>query len=506
VSGNPAWLSLNDSILSGNPPANGIFGPITITAANILGSIQQSFSISVYSAPAITSDAITTGVFNSLYAYTIEVSGTPTADLSISGNPSWLNLNGNVLSGMPSSVGTFGPITITATNSQGSAHQSFTIIVSSAPEITSSAILAGTAGSMYTYSITAIGTPSPTFSVEGNPAWLQLNGNNLLGIPTSSGLIGPVTVKATNSVSFAEQTFYIYVSNPEVNTTGSKLIHYWHFNNTLPTDGSGGILYGNHPIFADYSSIGGAALVFAPLIGVVSDTGHLDNLVGDTLNQRQGFGGCCGTRNNAIRTRNPSDSMQFLWYLPTNTYKNIVIKYETELSSIKSGQHEQVFSYSLDSATTFTTLGLPVYSYFADSVWEKVTLDLRGITAINNNGKFVLRIAFSAPNTGVKGNNRFDNITIEGDTMVEAAGLGHYSIQGYTIYPNPSEDRINLVAPFDGIRMVSIYNSTGMLIVSYLFSAKQTQIDISHFDHGLYIMKIVERNGGNEGILKFVKE
>ena len=479
VSGNPSWLTLTGNTLSGTPPSDGVFGPVTITATNIQGNDQQSFSITVPAAPQITSTAVTAGVVDSLYTYTIAVSGTPAPDLSVSGNPSWLTLDRNTLSGTAPSIGTFGPVTITATNSEGSTQQVFSIIVSSVPQITSTAITAGTAGSAYTYNIIATGTPAPVFTVAGNPSWLNLDGNVLSGVPTSSGLIGPVTITATNIVSSATQMFYIDVANPAVNTDTSKLIYYWHFNNTLPADGSGGIAFGPHPIPADYSIQGNAsaAIVYEPLQGVVSDTGYIDNLVGDTINQQPGYSGCCDEVNNAVRTRNPSDSMQFLWYLPTTMYKNIVIKYETESSSLKSGQHEQIFSYSLDSASTFITEGLPVISNFADTVWEKVTLDLRSITSINNNSKFVFRINFSAPNTGSKGNNRFDNITVEGNIFADINVIPKIEKSYYNLYPNPASDHINLVTTFGGEKTVSIYNSTGVLVSSYNLNGKELLIN-----------------------------
>ncbi len=506
VSGNPDWLTLTDSTLSGIPSTFGVFGPITITATNILGNVQQSFTISVPSAPVFNSTANTSGIVNSVYTYNIAAAGLPAPDLSISGNPDWLSLDGNTLTGTPSSVGTFGPITITATNSEGSTTQVFSIIVSSVPQITSAPIITGTAGSVYTYNITVSGTPDPELSVSGNPSWLTLNGSTLNGTPTSSGLIGPVTVTATNIASSVTQTFYINVANPAVNSSALKLIHYWHFNNTLPADGSGGTYFGINPLYADFSRLEKAAIVYEPLEGVVNDYGEMDNLVGDTINQRPGFGGCCGEVNNAVRTRNPSDSMQFLWYIPTTMYKNIVIKYETELSSIKSGQHEQIFSYSIDSAKTFITIGLPVVSNFADTVWSLVTLDLRSITSINDNSKFVLRITYGPPNTGSKGNNRFDNITIEGDISSEINGINDITRSDYALYPNPAADHINLISNNEGEKTVSIYNSTGTLLSSCNLSGIENSINTSLLSQGLYFMKILELNSKKVYILKFIRE
>jgi hypothetical protein len=196
-----------------------------------------------------------------------------------------------------------------------------------------------------------------------------------------------------------------------------KLIHYWHFNNTV---------VGAHlgVIHADYSSLVNASIIYKPIkVAGASDTSqaYIDNLAGDVINQRSGFGGCCGATNYGVRTRNPSDYMQFLWYIPTRKYQNIVIKYETQTSSLASGQLQQLFSYSIDSAQTFTTAGLPFSSVSAGVAWGLVSLDLSSIPAANNNGKLVLKILFSGQNTGTSGNNRFDNITIEGDTIIKPA-------------------------------------------------------------------------------------
>jgi hypothetical protein len=284
------------------------------------------------------------------------------------------------------------------------------------------------------------------------------------------------------------------------------MIQYWHFNNTLPEDGSGGIYLGTDPLSSDYSRLGNGAILYKPLPESIYDFGLMDNLVGDTINQRSGFVDCCGAVNNAVRTRNPSDSMEFLWFMPTTRYQNIIIKYETELSSLKSGQREQIFSYSLDSAATFINTGLPVYSNFADTIWRKVTLDLRSLTSINNNRKFVFRIMFSGQNTGNKGNNRFDNITVEGDISSDIDVVPEITQSSYALYPNPAKGHITLITSYEGEKLISIYNSTGILVSSNKMTGENIIINTSSMSQGLYFMKIIETNGKGTRILKFIKE
>jgi hypothetical protein len=285
----------------------------------------------------------------------------------------------------------------------------------------------------------------------------------------------------------------------------SGLIYYWHFNNTQPSDGKGGMIFGPHPIYADYTaSSSNAALVYKPINSASADTGSMDNVKGDNLNEQSGFGGCCGAANNAIRVRNPSDNMEFLWFIPTGNYQNIIIKYETKSSSAKSGQHDQLYSYSVDSGLTYISTGLPVLSFAVDTVWKLVTLDLSPITSINDNRKFVLRIEFSAPNTGSKGNNRFDNITVEGVKL--STEILRTEEAECSLFPNPAENNINLRTINDGIKEVSIYNSVGSMLSNKIMEGTQLSINISQLEPGLYFLRINDQIGKNYKVMNFLKK
>src|SRR6185437_9136301 len=68
---------------------------------------------------------------------------------------------------------------------------------------------------------------------------------------------------------------------------------------------------------------------------------------------------------------------------------------------------------------TFIQTGMTVTTYAPELVWALNNIDLSTINTINNNGKLVFRIRYTAGNiTATNGNNRFDNITIEGDTFI----------------------------------------------------------------------------------------
>ncbi len=67
-------------------------------------------------APAITSLPVTNAMVGEPYTYFVSKTGWPLPTVTATGLPAWLTLTGTTLSGTPVSAGTFGPITVTASN------------------------------------------------------------------------------------------------------------------------------------------------------------------------------------------------------------------------------------------------------------------------------------------------------------------------------------------------------------------------------------------------------
>lgn len=287
----------------------------------------------------------------------------------------------------------------------------------------------------------------------------------------------------------------------------TKLIHYWHFNNV-----ASGVHLGTGKLNSDYTKQGVTTgyLRNVKLAATVRDTGYWDNgTPGDTTNQRPGFGGCCGGTTSAyIRTRNPNDSMQFLWYIPTTHFKNIVIKYSSQSSSAASGPARQKYEYSLDSGATFITTGLPILFDSAGVAFGKVTLNLSALTTVNNTNKLMLRIRTSAPNTGTSGNTRYDNITVEGDSIsaVLPTGIAQLSSEasGFSVYPNPSNDYIFIGATGTAPLQVTIADITGRVVYA-TNSYDKSPVDVSHLTSGIYFVHLNDSAASRTAVLKFVK-
>jgi len=199
----------------------------------------------------------------------------------------------------------------------------------------------------------------------------------------------------------------------------STLIDYWNFNSFTA------VMYTDtiHGIDADFSTLDTtkAQILYAEIPGTSSSfSTYIDGHAAvtadyDTVNLRMG-----AVAGNYIRPRNPSDSMQLLFYIPSTNYTHILLQYGSESSSTTSGPLHQLFSYSVDSGLTWRTSGLSRLSDSAWLVFHRTAVSLAMDSATKNNDKLVFRILFSGNTTGTSGNNRFDNVTVEGDTIQPA--------------------------------------------------------------------------------------
>lgn len=205
ASGLPPWLSLNGSTLSGTPTASdiGMTGTITVTATNTYGVDDQMFQINVSGAPPqFTSQPATVAFAGVLYSYTAATTGVPAPAFSATGLPGWLNFNTATgeLTGTPAAtdIGTGAGITISATNGwQPDGQVNFQLTVEGQrPQITSAPVTTATAGTTYSYIVTASGIPAPALSATTLPGWLSFDPGTgeLSGVP-GSGDIGPANVE-----------------------------------------------------------------------------------------------------------------------------------------------------------------------------------------------------------------------------------------------------------------------------------------------------------------------
>jgi uncharacterized protein YegP (UPF0339 family) len=224
----PSGVSLIDNgdgtaTLSGTPSgsASGVY-TFTLKAKNNQGIATQVFSLTVNRAPALANISTQTATVGSVFSQTVTANyGYPTPSFTASGLPNGLSLtdNGNgtaTISGIPTTGdgGTY-TITVNATNTFGTATETYTLKVDEAPAITSVNNTTATIGSALSFQVTSTGYPAPSYSYTGTlPSGVTFHtGTGILSGTPRSGTAGTytITITASNSTGTVSQTFTLDV-------------------------------------------------------------------------------------------------------------------------------------------------------------------------------------------------------------------------------------------------------------------------------------------------------
>lgn len=168
-----------------------------------------------------------------------------------------------------------------------------------------------------------------------------------------------------------------------------ELIHYWNFNAT------------NNLLHPTYTLIT-AKLEPGILSGASSEITYDTGSGFSAANAR--FGNGSGAH---LRVNYPIGA-SLTMDIPSTGFSKIKIMYETRRSG--QGAGKQIVEYSVNGSqfTKFTEVTVQ------DNDPALILIDLSTIENTNNNPNLKLRIKFEQAGGGTEGNNRFDNITVEG--------------------------------------------------------------------------------------------
>ncbi|MFM9090224.1 MAG: putative Ig domain-containing protein, partial [Verrucomicrobiota bacterium] len=184
----------------------------------------------VATAPAITSANNATFALGSSGSFTFTATGTPAPTFSVSAGtlPLGLSLSSaGVLSGVPASaVGSPFSFTVQASNGVApAATQVFTLTVNQPPVITSAATTTFVVGNAATSQVVATGSPAPTFSITAGSLPATVAFMNAAGLitaappSTTAGSPFTFTITATNTGGSTTQVFTLNVSSgPTIST------------------------------------------------------------------------------------------------------------------------------------------------------------------------------------------------------------------------------------------------------------------------------------------------
>src|SRR5207248_2177705 len=199
---------------------------VTISATNAGGTGSATLTLTVVNPPppVITSATTASGTVGVAFSYQITATNNPTS-FNATGLPAGLTVNTStgLISGTPTTARTYS-VTISATNSGGTASATLTLTVVNPPPpiITSATTSTGQVGVAFSYQITATNNPT-SYNATGLPAGLTVNTTTGLisGTPTTAGTY-TVTISATNSGGTGSATLTLTI-NPAAPVITSPL-------------------------------------------------------------------------------------------------------------------------------------------------------------------------------------------------------------------------------------------------------------------------------------------
>lgn len=241
-----------------------------------------------------------------------------------------------------------------------------------------------------TYSAVISGDPgfaSPVFS-QGGITTHSIQAPNL-----DEGTVYYWRVRATNNGGDGNWSeiwnFTTQTTPPPPPPTSLTLIHYWNFNNTAD-------------LLAPAQTINSGTITVDLAASSETEDGSGNDFTGE--NARNG-----DPIETHFRLNTPIGST-VTYHVSTEGFEDIIVKYETRRSG--SGAGLQKISYSLDG-NIFTDLPDVTVT---DGIPTLETFDFTAISGANDNPDFTLRIQFEQGAGGIAGNNRFDNVTVEGNS------------------------------------------------------------------------------------------
>jgi len=215
ASGLPSGLTVNatSGLISGVPGSAGNT-TVTLVAANGGGTTTKPLALSIAPPlPVIVSPATFSATQGVAFSYKISATNSP-KEFGASGLPSGLTVNATTgqISGVPATVGN-STVTLTATNSGGTATKLLALTVNPrTPLITSAASANATVGTPFSYQILAINSPTQ-FGATGLPAGLTLNATTgvISGTPAAGGNV-TIVLSATNRVGNATKSLALKIA------------------------------------------------------------------------------------------------------------------------------------------------------------------------------------------------------------------------------------------------------------------------------------------------------
>lgn len=229
----PSGVSWSGTTFSGMPAVGSSPSyTVTLTASNgVAPDATESVTIDVSSGPAFdSSDAASLTVDAGSSGQTsLAASSSPAPTYALVGSaPPWVSIDsstGMLSASPPAGAGGSYPVTVEASNAQGSVQTQVSVVVDEAPALTGAVIAFGV-GKPGGYQVTQNGNPVPSYTETGTlPGGISFDAATGTFAGTAlSGSVGTysATVNATNSVGSSSATYTIDIAQPPSFTGGTS--------------------------------------------------------------------------------------------------------------------------------------------------------------------------------------------------------------------------------------------------------------------------------------------
>lgn len=224
----PAGIQVDNlGRFSGTPAASGTFGLTLTLQDSSQQSLTRAFPLTVYELPGFATTTLRDGAVGAAYSETLQPTGGKapfTYRLIVGSLPAGLRLQGNVITGTPTALGTASfTLEVRDVNNQVGT-QAFTLRVISTLAISTTTLPTGDTGRPYSTQLAATGGNAPlSWSATGTlPPGLSLSSSGLLsGTPTAAGSF-TFTARVTDALSLTDsRALTVVIQGPPVITTSA---------------------------------------------------------------------------------------------------------------------------------------------------------------------------------------------------------------------------------------------------------------------------------------------
>ena len=167
----------------------------------------------------------------------------------------------------------------------------------------------------------------------------------------------------------------------------------------------------------------------------------------------------------------------------------------------ENGSQAQQFYFSADAGENWVAVG-DVYEipFLEDEegIYLHKEIDLSDFEEVNDNPDLHFKILFVGEgNDNTSGNNRFDNLTLDGRAMgdVSVPGIAGNDLS-MQVYPNPATGLFNIEVDQPDM-LIRMYDINGKIVYQRAMSGNTLSVDASGFESGLYIIRGITPNGNS---------